>query len=248
MESYQHLAEYYDMLMDDIDYNSWCCFIEEILSSYSCHPKTILDTACGTGNITIPMAKKGYSLWGVDLSEEMLTVAENKARQQKLNIKFVKQNMTELTLNKHFDAVLCMCDGVNYIIEEDDLKQYFKAVQASLNEGGIFIFDISSSYKLRNVLGNNTMFQEKNDFCYIWENSFFEDEELLEMRLNFFIPQQGMYRRAEEYHTQRAYSEDYLIELLADAGFQNIKVFDDLKLKEPNKKSERVFFAAQMLR
>jgi ubiquinone/menaquinone biosynthesis C-methylase UbiE len=247
MESYYHLAEYYDMLMDDIDYKVWCNFIEEILKVYSCQPHNILDTACGTGNITIPMSLKGYNLIGVDISEEMLAIAENKARNKKLNIKFIKQNMTNLALNKSFDAVLCMCDGVNYIVEEEAIHKYFKTVFNVLNKGGVFIFDVSSSYKLRNILGNTTFFQEKDDFCYIWENSFYKDEELLEMRLNFFIPQQGLYKRTEEFHVQKAYTEEYLTKLLANSGFNNIKVYDDLILKSPNNKSERIFFAAQKL-
>lgn len=247
MESYYHLAEYYDMLMDEVDYNDWCSFIEEIFNIYSFKPRNILDTACGTGNITIPMTLKGYNLWGVDISEEMLAIAENKARNKKMNIKFIKQNMTELELNKSFDSVLCMCDGVNYIIDEKALFKYFKTVYNSINTEGLFIFDISSKYKLINVLGNNTLFQEKDEFCYIWENSYNEEEELLEMRLNFFIPQQDMYKRLEEYHIQRAYSEKYLVKLLAEAGFKNIRSFDEMKLEKPKNKSERIFFAAQKL-
>jgi ubiquinone/menaquinone biosynthesis C-methylase UbiE len=173
MESYYYLAEYYDMLMDDVDYEGWCSFIEEVFNTYELHPHNILDTACGTGNITIPMSQKGYNLWGVDISEEMLTIAENKARNKKLNIKFVKQNMTELELNKSFDTVLCMCDGVNYIVEEEALFKYFNIVYNMINTKGIFIFDISSSYKLSNILGNNTLFQEKDNYCYVWENSYF---------------------------------------------------------------------------
>lgn len=247
MESYNHLAEYYDMLMDDVDYEAWCDFIEKIFDTYNSAPATVLDTACGTGNITIPMAAKGYNIWGVDISEEMLTVAESKARSQRQNIKFVKQNMTELTLNKSFDAVLCMCDGVNYIIEEEDLIKYFNSVYASLNKNGMFVFDISSRYKLIEILGNNTLFQEKDELCYVWENSYFEDEEVLEMRLNFFVPKDGLYQRMEEYHTQRAYQIDYLKERLVKAGFSNIKVYNDLKLEKPTNESERIFFAAQKL-
>lgn len=247
MESYYHLAQYYDVLMDDVDYNDWCSFIEKILSMYDCKPHNILDTACGTGNITIPMALKGYNLWGVDISEEMLTIAENKARDKKLNIKFVNQNMTELALNKSFDSVLCMCDGVNYIIEEDALFKYFKIVNNMINAGGIFIFDISSRFKLTNILGDNTLFQEKDDFYYVWENSYDEEEELLEMHLNFFIPEQGLYKRMEEYHLQRAYSEEHLVKLLTEAGFHNIRTFGDMKLEKPHQESERIFFAAQKL-
>lgn len=247
MESYFYLAEYYDMLMEDVNYNEWCRFIQDIFGQYGLSPKDILDTACGTGNITIPMSKQGYSLWGVDLSEEMLTVAENKARKNKQNIKFIKQNMAGLALNRCFDAVLCMCDGVNYIIEEEELEQYFKTVFQLLQNKGVFIFDISSSYKLSVTLGNNSLFQEKEDFCYVWENSFFEEDNLLEMRLNFFIPTDGLYRRVEEYHTQKAYSIEYLLEKLNAAGFQNIQVFDDLMMTKPNEKTQRVFFAAQKM-
>lgn len=247
MESYSHLAEYYDMLMDDVDYNRWCSFIEEIFQVYNIKPQRILDTACGTGNITIPMASKGYELWGVDISEEMLAVAESKARKQKRNIRFLHQDMADLSLNRSFEAVLCMCDGVNYMIEEEGLLQYLGAAYEVLTPGGLFIFDVSSEYKLSAILGNNTLFQEKDDFCYIWENSYYEEEQLLEMHLNFFIPQEGLYKRAEEHHVQRAYKEEQLIDLLQEAGFKNIQVFDDLKTERPNSKSERIFFAAQRL-
>ncbi len=247
MESYSHLAEYYDMLMDDVDYNRWCSFIEEIFQVYNLKPQKILDTACGTGNITIPLAAKGYEMWGVDISEEMLAVAESKARKQKRNIRFLHQDMADLSLNRSFEAVLCMCDGVNYIIEEEDLLQYFESVYRVMTPGGLFVFDISSEYKLSTILGNNTLFQEKDAFCYAWENSYYEDEQLLEMHLNFFIPQEGLYKRAEEHHIQRAYKEEQLINLLQQAGFENTQVFDDLKNARPTKKSERIFFAAQRL-
>lgn len=247
MESYNYLAEYYDMLMDDVNYERWCDFIETIFSAYKVAPNTILDTACGTGNITIPMAAKGYSLWGADISEEMLAIAENKARSKNQNIKFVKQNMTELTLNNSFDAVLCMCDGVNYIIEETALKQFLKGVYGLLNSNGVLIFDISSSYKLIEILGYNTLFQEKDDFCYVWENSYIEDQGILEMRLNFFVPEEDLYKRLEEYHLQKVYSIDYIRERLIEAGFDKINIYDDLELKPPSSESERIFFAAQKL-
>lgn len=247
MESYNYLAEYYDMLMDDVDYDAWCSFIEDIFNKYGVKPDTILDAACGTGNITIPMAVKGYKLSGVDISDEMLAVAENKARSQKQSIKFLKQNLTELTLNKSYDSVLCMCDGVNYIIEEMDLKNFFSSVYKTLSINGVFVFDISSSYKLKEILGDNTLFQEKDDFCYVWENSCFEDEEIIEMRLNFFVPENGLYKRLEEYHTQRIYSIDYLRKQLHEAGFRNISAYDDLAFREPNDTSQRIFFTAQKI-
>ncbi|HWR60022.1 MAG TPA: class I SAM-dependent methyltransferase, partial [Clostridia bacterium] len=158
MESYNEFAEVYDLFMEDVDYGSWCRFIEELFRLYGKKPRRILDTACGTGNITIPMSLSGYEMCGLDLSASMLSLAESKARAAKQRIMFLNQDMTRMNLREKYQAVLCMCDGVNYITEEDGLKSYFSSVYDRLDKGGIFIFDISSYGKLSGVLGNNTFY------------------------------------------------------------------------------------------
>ena len=244
MDSYNEFAEVYDLFMEDVDYNSWCEYIRRVFEMYGASPVRILDTACGTGNITIPMSAAGYDMWGLDLSESMLALAENKARAAKRKIKFLNQDMVHMNVKEKFQSILCMCDGVNYITEEADLKNYFLSVYASLEEKGIFIFDISSYNKIHSVLGNNTFHEEKNNRHYIWNNNFDEASETIEMDLIFFVPQGELYRKFEEQHIQKAYQWDQLYKLLLDTGFVNIKVFGDFGFDKPDEESERIFFSA----
>jgi len=244
MSSYSEFAEFYDLFMEDVDYIAWCRHLEEIFELYSIKPKRIMDAACGTGNITIPMSKKGYEMWGLDISPDMLAIAESKARVLKQKIKFLNQDMSSMNLKEKYDAVLCMCDGVNYVYDEEDLKKFFNTVYDNLGERGIFIFDISSYYKIQFILGNNTFHEEKNNKHYIWNNNFDEVSETVEMELIFFVPQDGLYRKFEEYHVQRAYRNEYLIKFLEKTGFKEIKAFEGFSLEKPGENSERIFFAA----
>lgn len=244
MSSYNGFAEFYDLFMEDVDYSAWCRYLEEIFELYGIKPMRMLDTACGTGNITIPMSLKGYDMWGLDLSADMLTIAESKARASKQKIKFLNQDMTEMNLKGKYDAVLCMCDGVNYVYDEEDLMKFFNAVYKNLGKRGIFIFDISSYNKIKFILGSNTFHEEKNNKHYIWNNNFDEVSETVEMELIFFVPQGDLYRKFEEHHVQKAYKNEYLTELLKKTGFVEIKVFDGFSLKKPCENSERIFFTA----
>lgn len=245
MSCYNGFAELYDLFMDEIDYNAWCKYIEDIFENYRVKPVRILDTACGTGNITIRMSKSGYNVWGLDISSDMLTVAENKSRAAKHKITFLNQDMTKMSLKGKFDAVLCMCDGVNYVSDESELADYFGLVYERLEKDGIFIFDISSYYKLKYILGDNTFYEEKNNKYYIWDNSFDEESDIIEMDLIFFVPQDGLYRKFNECHMQKAYKNEHLVDLLKKARFRNINCYDGFSFEKPDEKSERVFFAAR---
>jgi len=244
LESYNEFAEVYDLFMEDVDYGSWCRYIKELFRLYGKEPGKILDTACGTGNITIPMSLDGYEMCGLDLSESMLSIAESKARAAKRKIMFLNQDMTRMSLHAKYQAVLCMCDGVNYITGENELRSYFKSVYNSLDKDGIFIFDISSYGKLSGILGNNTFYEEKNNKHYIWNNNFDAESDTIEMELIFFVPRGELYRKFEERHIQKAYKWEYLSESLKAAGFEQIRVFGDFSLSGPDKDSERIFFTA----
>lgn len=245
MASYENFAQIYDSLMDEVDYKKWAKYLQDVMSYNNVSPKHILDLACGTGNITIPLSQLGYNLWGVDISEQMLSVAENKARANGERIRFIRQDMRDLSLTKSFDAVVCACDGVNYIIDEKELIQVFREVHKILNPGGIFIFDISSFYKLENILGDNTFIEEKNGIFYSWENSFDTESSTDTMRLNFFVPEGRLYRRIEEIHIQKAYEIDNIYKMLLESGYTGIEVFDEFKFVKANEKSERIFFTAK---
>ncbi len=245
MYSYNQLANYYDLLMDDVDYEAWVKYIINIFGKYNCTPKSILDTACGTGNISIPLSKAGYEVWGVDISEDMLSIAENKTRLEKQKIKYLKQDISSLNVNRKFDAVLCMCDGVNYIIEEDNLSEYFRNVFNLMENNGIFIFDISSYSKLYETLGNNVLYQDKNNIFYIWDNIFNENDSTIEMNITFFVPYNDLYKKFEEFHIQKAYKEEELTELLTDAGFVIRGIYGAFGFEAPAYENDRLFFVAQ---
>ena len=137
MSCYENFAQLYDKLMDEVDYNEWANYLKRIIEEFNSDANHILDLACGTGNITIPMSTLGYNLWGVDISEEMLSIAENKARIFGQNIRFIKQDMRNLNLTKTFDVVTCGCDGVNYITREYELEKVFNDIFRILNPRGI---------------------------------------------------------------------------------------------------------------
>ncbi|ABW19543.1 class I SAM-dependent DNA methyltransferase [Alkaliphilus oremlandii] len=243
-EQYGGFAYIYDRLMEDVDYGAWANYVEELMTNDNRKPKKILELACGTGNITIPLANKGYRLTGVDISEDMLMVAKNKAIDSNQNVLFIQQDMVELEFDEKFDCVLAMCDGINYITEEIDLDKVFHNVYEVLEKDGLFIFDISSYYKLKHILGDNTFGENLEDLCYLWENYFNEDERIIEMNLTFFIQEGSLYRKEEEYHIQRAYEIDEIMNLL-NRNFKEIRVLDGFSLDAPKNNSERVFFIAK---
>lgn len=245
MSCYGSFAQIYDKLMDEVDYNEWANYLKRIIEKHKRDAYYILDLACGTGNITIPMSILGYSLWGIDISEEMLSVAENKARIYGQNIKFIKQDMRNLNITKTFDVVICGCDGINYITEENELEKVFNDIYKILNPDGIFIFDISSFYKLKYILGNNTFVEEKDGIFYSWENEYDDKSSVVTMRLNFFVLDGEIYRRIEEIHVQKAYKTDEIHHMLSKCGFTDIGIFDEFTFSEPNDKSQRIFFVAK---
>lgn len=245
MTQYEGFANIYDILMDDVDYEKWVSYVMNIFKYINVQPKSVLDLACGTGNITIPMAKLDYDIWGIDISEQMLSVAENKSRMQGEKIKFIKQDIKNLNLTGSFDAIICACDGINYVLEEDELLSTFQRAYQLLNGGGIFIFDISSYYKLSRIIGNNTFVEEKDGIFYSWENEFDAASSTLTMVLNFFIPEDKLYNRIEEVHVQRAYKNKEVCDNLFKCGFNVLETLDEFTFFKAHEESERVFFISK---
>lgn len=245
--SYKGFADYYDRLMQaDMDYAKRTDYIENLFSYFDKSPELVADLACGTGGFTIPLARRGYDMIGVDRSEEMLTAARRKAADLGKDILFLCQDICRLDLYGTVDAFLCATDGINYIISPPLLFDMFKRIKTCfLNPGGIFIFDVSTEYKLSQLVGSNTFIHDERDLFYTWENHYIEKRKLSDMYLNFFVKENGSYRRFCERHLQRAYSEAELRTLLKRAGFEKIDVFDDLSFDAPKKTSERIIFAAR---
>ena len=193
--------------------------------------------------MSLQFAKRVAKVTGVDISREMLELAAEKARQSGVQVQFVCQDMSRLQLPRTVDAIVCACDGVNYLTTDKRVKAFFDAAYASLRPGGALAFDISSPHKLRNVLGNNFFGEERDEAAYIWQNEL--DGDIVHMDLTFFIREEGeLYRRVTETHRQRAHEPERIVELLKEAGFTGIRVFGDRTDKAPEPEELRVHFLA----
>lgn len=245
MNSYSDFAYIYDELMHrDIDYGKWTDYIENLFDMYGINPTLVCDLACGTGNMTINMAKRGYDMTGVDISKDMLNIAREKSAS--LPILYLNQSMENLDLYGTMGAFLCMIDGINYVISPKSLLKLFTRIKTCfIDDGGLFIFDISSEYKLKNIIGNNTFIHCTEDIFYTWQNRFIEKKNLSDMFLTFFVKQGKCYRRFEERHLQRAYSEKELRYLLKKAGFSQIDTYGELTFSPPSKNCERIVFVCR---
>lgn len=212
MEIYTDFAYIYDKLIDQ-DYDKWADYIEEIFRINGKEPKLVLDLGCGTGSITNILAKRGYDMIGVDLSMDMLNIARDKALEQELDVLYLCQDIREFELYGTVDAIICTLDVLNYITDPDDLNRVFALVKNYLNPDGIFIFDINTEYKLKNILGNNTFINEEDGIFYTWENEYVDN--ISNQYLTFFKEcENGMYKRFDESHIQRAYTTDEIKKLL----------------------------------
>lgn len=245
MNSYTAFSDIYDPLMkEDINYERIADFIENIFTLHGKNPDMVADLACGTGNLTIPLAKRGYDMIGVDKSADMLSIAREKCEFP--DVLFLNQDMTKLDLYGTADAFLCMIDGINYVLSPHSLLNMFTRIKKCfLNPGGIVIFDISSEYKLSHIIGSNTFIRNDDKTFYTWENRFLKNLKFSDMYLNFFVKEGKRYRRFSERHLQRAYSADEIKSILKKAGFSKITLYDGFSYKKPTKKSQRIVFAAE---
>lgn len=241
LDCYNNFAYIYDSLLkDDIDYGKWGNFILNLCKEYGVMRNSYLDLACGTGNMTIELANNFKETWAVDLSAEMLSIADSKFRSNGIKAKVICEDICSLKLNKAFNLITCCLDSTNYIIEDNDIKGYFSSVYNHLNNNGLFIFDINSYYKLSEILGDNTFNYDCEDVVYIWENSF--EDEIVDMSLTFFVKEGDLYRRIDEYHRERAYKDEKVEEMLIAAGFKILKKLDNYENPQVTNKTERITY------
>ncbi len=218
MDCYNDFANIYDELInEDIDYKLWAEKIIEICDEYGIVKRDYLDLACGTGNFTACIGKKFIFTTALDLSEQMLSIADEKLKEESIKAKVICQNICNFNLKKKFDLITCGLDSTNYILDEDELKQYFMSVHNHLKDGGLFVFDVNTEHKIRDILGNNSFNFDNDDVVYIWENEL--EDDIVNMYLTFFVKKGQVYYRFDEEHRERAYSEKFLEENIIKAGF-----------------------------
>lgn len=243
MSAYAGFAGVYDLLMDDFDYPAWADYYLRLVEA--AQPKTICDCACGTGSLTVQFARRGLKLIGVDISREMLEIAAEKARENGVRVQFVCQDMCCLQLPRPVDALICGCDGVNYLTSDRRVAAFFAAAHAAIRPGGMLAFDISSRHKLIDVMGNAFFGEERDEAAYLWQNSI--EGDIVNMDLTFFIrddEDEEIYRRVTENHRQRAHDPQNLKRLLEEAGFGDIQIYGDRTFEAPAADEMRVHISA----
>jgi SAM-dependent methyltransferase len=232
---YTEFSRIYDRLIN-ADYKKFFDYYKRIFEKFNIDPKLVLDIGCGTGTLTGLFHGEGYDMIGIDRSPDMLDVAKKKNH----DILYLNQDMTRLELYGTVDAMYSSLDCINYILDESSLARFFSLVNNYLNYGGLYVFDISSFYKLSEVLGNNTFVFECYDIFYVWENCF--EDDLLTMNLTFFEKKGSLYKKITETQTQRAYKVHEITTFAENAGLEVLGVFDEFSFKQPSEKSERIFF------
>ena len=246
MDAYTSFARVYDTFMDNIPYEEWAVYLTGLLNEYGVNDGLVLDLGCGTGNMTELLAKEGYDMIGVDNAEEMLEIAMEKREKSGHDILYLLQDMREFELYGTVRAVVSVCDSVNYIDEEEDLTEVFRLVNNYLDPGGVFIFDFNTLYKYREILGDRTIAENREDCSFSWDNYYYEEERINEYELSIFIREkENLFRRYEETHFQRGYTLDEMIRMIKDSGLEFVTAYDAFTREAPKEDSERIYVIAR---
>lgn len=245
-EAYTSFAKVYDTFMDNIPYEEWGTYLTGLLEEYGVKEGLVLELGCGTGSMTEILAGKGYDMIGADNSEEMLEIAIEKRESSGHDILYLLQDMREFELYGTVRAVVSVCDSVNYVTEEEELIEVFRLVNNYLDPKGVFIFDFNTKYKYQNVLGDRTIAEKRDECSFIWDNYYYEEEEINEYELTLFIQEkENLYRKFEEVHYQRAYTLEQMLRLVKESGLEFVTAYDAFTQKQPTDTSERIYMIAR---
>ncbi len=237
------MAQVYDSLMYDADGGEWFSYIHQLLKKAGVPPRSrILEAGCGTGRVTLPMAQAGFDVVALDASEEMLGVAAEKLRNHALAVRFACGDMQDFALPSPAAAVVCACDGVNYLTEDGSAEAFLAHCHKNLVAGGVLAFDVSSHKKLTQTLGNNVFFDDGDAVTCLWRNRI--TGSLLHMDLTFFVREGRHYSRTDEEHLQRAYKIDEMTEMLRGAGFAQVESLKFSTMQAATEENERIQFLA----
>jgi SAM-dependent methyltransferase len=246
--AYGSFAAVYDTFMDNVPYEEWGMYLQELLKEYGIDAGLVLDLGCGTGTMTELLACKGYDMIGVDNSPEMLGIALEKKEKSGHDILYLLQDMREFELYGSVRAIVCICDSLNYITDPKELIQVFRLANTYLDIGGVFIFDFNTEYKYREIIGDCTIAENRDDCSFIWENYYDEGEQINEYELSLFIKEKGdsssqgdFYRKYQETHFQRGYKLEEMREIVQVSGLQLHAAYDAFTRQSPNQHSERIY-------
>jgi len=244
MDAYRNLAVSYDRLTNDVDYEATVDFYYEILKQEGLQPRTAVDLACGTGSVTAILARKGLHTIGVDMSEEMLTVASQKAGDIHPAPWFICQSLQKLRLPRAVDLAVCALDSLDYITDPEDCREAIRRIFKYLNPGGIFIFDVNTPEKLRAMDGQIFLDEDDDVYC-VWRGEFDEETNICSYGMDLFQRKGNLWERSFEEHCEYAYSAQQLVDYLKAAGFTHIRVYGDRRMEAPAPGEQRIYIKAR---
>ena len=245
MEAYTGFAEVYDVFQDNVPYEEWCSYVTGLLKEYQVMDGLVMDLGCGTGSLTGLMARSGYDMIGIDNSGEMLQIAMNKRNASGLDILYLLQDMRGFELYGTVKAVISICDSMNYIMEYQELVEVFRLVNNYLDPKGVFIFDLNTEYKYRELLADNTFAEDREESSFIWNNFYDEEDKVNEYDLTLFVKEGELYRKFEETHYQRAYGLDQIQQAIRDGGMEFVAAYDACTRNPVQQDSERIYVIAR---
>ena len=243
--SYDNFSDFYDLLTDNVEYEKRADYFCRLLSMCGIKSGILLDLGCGTGSMSVKMAERGFDVIGVDSSVGMLNAARQKAYENGAEILLLNQNMQEIDLYGTVDCAICVLDGINHLEGEVDVKRTFEKVSLFMNKGGAFAFDVNTIHKHKNILADNVFVYEPDDLFCVWQNNYNPDDNSVDISLDFFEEDGGVYYRSCESFTEQAYELDVIKLWLEKAGFEVVEIFDDLTTDPVNPETERAVFLAK---
>ncbi len=240
--SYGVFAQYYDALTENVDYPAKACYIRDILNKHKPGCALVVDLACGTGTLSLELALLGYDMIAVDGSYDMLSVASAK---ENTGVMFLCQQMDELDLYGTVDAVVCTLDSINHVTDPSVVEEIFRRVSLFLEPDGVFIFDVNTAYKHREILADNVFVYDLDSVYCVWQNHLMEDDSV-EIELDFFEQDEdGAYFRSSERFCERVYTDEQITQMLDGAGLAAAEKYDDYTDAALSEKTQRVVYVCR---
>lgn len=245
---YDNFACFYDKLMKDADYERRTAYVLSLFEKFDAKPKLLLDLCCGTGTFSEALSKDGISVIGVDVSEDMLSLAKEKSTKNGTNTLYLCQDATELDLYGTVDGAVCLMDSLNHITDYTGFCEAVKRVSLFLEKDRLFIFDLNTEYKAEKILGNNTFIFEEDDVFLSWQNGYDKNERINTVFLDFFERKSdGVYQRKSEEIIEKAYTKSEIEKALKAAGLKIEAVYEDMKKTPPTSTCQRAFYITRKL-
>lgn len=242
-QPYSVFARIYDDIMSVIDYKKWALYIEKLALQFNNKLDSIVDLACGTGNISIILAQKGYRVWGIDQSEEMIARAQQKSQQK--NLLFLAQDMREFKIAEPVDLVFCVFDSINYLLTAQDLEKTMRNVHQSLQDQGLFIFDFNTTTRIKKLKQGVQLYEGRNYTCF-WEDKVDQEQAIWQVTLTIFLREGGEnFRRFQERHLEQGYNIAEIEDVLFKSGFNILQCYDAFTFSSGQDDHDRIYMICQ---